>query len=156
VSVRTFFNYFESKEAAIIGSEMPFGTEQSRAVFLAGGPSADLLTDLFVLVDPETFFSEAGRTEVEKIHQITIREPRVLAATLARLNSQERQTADLIAARAGRTTSTPADELVASVSLHLLLRSTFLWLGDESQPLLTAFLQARGIASQLLAPPTNS
>ncbi|MET0865460.1 MAG: helix-turn-helix domain-containing protein [Nakamurella sp.] len=155
VSVRTFFNYFDSKEAAIIGGDMPFGTEPSRAAFVAGGPTGDLLTDLFELVDPESFFSEAGREEVGKIHQIAIREPRVLAATLARLNSQERQTAELIAARAGRTASTPADELIASVSLHLLLRSTFLWLGDESQPLVTAFNQARHAASDLLAsPPT--
>src|SRR5687768_4902588 len=52
VSLRTFFNYFESKELAVIGPEPPVGTPEARAAFVAGGPSGDLLADLLDLLDP--------------------------------------------------------------------------------------------------------
>lgn len=155
VSLRTFFNYFESKEVAIIGGDTPIGTEASRTVFLAGGPSGDLMRDLFVLFDFEAAFREEGRQEIEKVHRITVREPKVLAASLARMHAHERQTADLIAARDEWTaTGTGQYELMAAVALNLLLRSTFLWFEDESLSLSEAFDEARATAAQLLGPPT--
>lgn len=156
VSVRTFFNYFESKEVAIIGGDTPLGTEETRTVFLAGGPTGDLLKDLFALFDPDAAFREEGRAEIEKVHRITMREPKVLAATLSRLHAQERQTADLIAARDGwLANGTGQYELMAGVALNLLLRSTFLWFDDETLTLAAAFDQARLTAAELLGPPTT-
>src|ERR1700744_4784321 len=46
ISPPTFFNYFVSKEAAIAGDAPDFLDDEQLAVFVAGGPSGDLLRDL--------------------------------------------------------------------------------------------------------------
>ena len=156
VSVRTFFNYFESKEVAIVGAEEPLGTQESRTTFLAGGPSGDLLTDLFVMVDPESALRDESRGEIGKVHQISQREPKVLAAMLTRLHAQERQVADLIADRDGWSAfGSGRYELTAAVALNLLLRATFLWFEDETRSLPETFADARMLAANLIGPPNR-
>ena len=156
VSVRTFFNYFESKEVAVLGAEEPVGTQESRTVFLAGGPSGDLLNDLFVMIDPESTFNEEGRSEIGKVHRISQREPKVLAAMLTRLHTQERQVADLIADRDGWSAYGSGQyEVTAAVALNLLLRATFLWFEDETRSLSEAFADARRLAMELIGPPNR-
>jgi len=46
VSTRTFFNYFDSKDDAAVGLPRWAVTDESSALFIAGGPTGDTLRDL--------------------------------------------------------------------------------------------------------------
>ena len=69
----------------------------------------------------------------------------MLAASLSRMHAQERQTADLIAARDGwLATGTGRYEFMAGVALNLLLRSTFLWFEDGNTHPVRGFRRGTG------------
>ena len=122
VSVRTFFNYFESKESAVLGDAPPLGTPAARAAFLDGGPSGDLLADLVALLDPSATVAQEGRAGLRASLELAEREPRLLARHLARQMAHEQELAHLVAERRGLPAADATCRCVAAVA-HAVVRS---------------------------------
>jgi AcrR family transcriptional regulator len=136
VSVRTFFNYFESKEAAIVGDLQPIGTASTRQVFLDAGPTGNLLADLLVLLDPTEAIAAAGRDEITMVFQLVQSEPKVLALQLARGVEHERILAELIVARRRSPADSSDCSTIAAVAQTVLRRGGLQWfLANDDQPI---------------------
>ncbi|MGY1643441.1 TetR/AcrR family transcriptional regulator [Geodermatophilus sp. SYSU D00703] len=161
VSLRTFFNYFESKEQAVLGPQPQVGTPQGRTAFVAGGPTGDLLADLLELLDPTPQFDEVGRAGLQTAIALAEREPRLLAAHLAREVSHEQEIAGLLAARRGLAAPDTGCTAVAAAAQALVRTAARAWfeaddgtpLHDALQATRTAFLAALHTAPTDSAPP---
>ncbi|MGY1691911.1 TetR/AcrR family transcriptional regulator [Geodermatophilus sp. SYSU D01105] len=160
VSLRTFFNYFESKEQAVLGPQPQVGTPESRAAFVAGGPTGDLLTDLLDLLDPSAQFDEVGRAGLQTVIALAEREPRLLAAHLAREVSLEQEIAGLLADRRGLPTPDTGCSATAAAAQALVRTAARSWfdaddgtpLHDHLQATRTAFLAVLSTAPTDSAP----
>jgi AcrR family transcriptional regulator len=142
VSPRTFFNYFTSKDDAVVGPAAPAGTPQARSAFLAGGPTGDLLGDLLVLLDPSAVLEEEGHEELAVLLQLLGREPRLLAVQLARAVGQEAEVAGLVARRLGLPADDQRCATAAAVAQTLVRRACALWFADLGRTPLSRHLDA--------------
>jgi AcrR family transcriptional regulator len=136
VSVRTFFNYFPSKEAAVLGDPPPVGTPSSRSAFLDGGPTGDLLSDVLALLDPSEALEQEGRAGLRVVLELAQREHRLLAAHLAHHSEQEQEIAVLVAERRGLPAPDTGCRAVAATAQALLHTAGRQWFeADDGSPL---------------------
>ena len=115
VSERTFFNYFETKELAIIGSEAPRIDEEKARAFLAARPG-DIFTESLELLSFESL--GAGHPELF-FRRLTMMEkyPELLALTLGKLLSVRSEHMELVYLRLRRTAPAKmADEEVRAAA----------------------------------------
>ncbi|MFW5416963.1 TetR family transcriptional regulator [Nocardiopsis sp. CNT-189] len=105
VSTRTFFNYFGSKDEALIGDGPPRASEEGRAVFIAGGPTGDPFADLraylgsFLDDAPEGYRSAMADLRMRK--SLVHREPSLMPPLMARFAEAEQAIAADVEARLG-------------------------------------------------------
>ncbi|PLW73226.1 TetR family transcriptional regulator [Streptomyces sp. SCUT-3] len=132
VSPRTFFNYFPSKESALLIWSASF-TPEARARFLAA-PARDtrsVLEDVGELFASYLEASPPRRDEVEEVFRIAERTPSVLAAVLAGFDALERELWALVAERTGRGTGDRTADLVAGISMAAVRVAMRRWAQDH-------------------------
>jgi len=108
VSMSTFFNYFGSKDRAVLGPEPRPLDEQRLAAFAAG--RGDALTDLLRLLVADWPVDPAERELILKRLDLTERTPALRAAHIARLDRASEQVEQAALRRLGRERATDTTE----------------------------------------------
>lgn len=138
VSPRTFFNYFASKEDAVLGLPQDDlgASELAVAAFVAGGPTGDLLDDgadlvLSMLRDPRLH-----PDRVMPVLELLEREPRLLARHVVWIEAQRCAMEDLLRQREHARASGVEPAVAATVLASLLRAAVATWLdqGRDGTP----------------------
>jgi len=123
VSTRTFFNYFATKEEALLGDVPATPDEQVRQAFVDGGPTGDFVEDLITvlitfLVSTEDLATQRADMLLRK--QLTEREPQLVRGLLARFHNVELELAGAIAERTGADPEDDRPQLLAAASMAVM------------------------------------
>ncbi|YCK80706.1 TetR/AcrR family transcriptional regulator [Arthrobacter sp. D3-18] len=160
ISRRTFFNYFHSKEDAVIGSfsdELPedalevFNQNPSRT---PDSISGTLLAALHVLTVTLMERSSISRTEVQQFIAAITAEPQLLARLTLEGEARERQFAALVAAREGLDPEHP-EVMTATVVFGAVSKKTAqqFFSEDNARPYRGILEQNLNAARKLFAQP---
>lgn len=159
VSQRTFFNYFGTKENAVMGDEPPQVSDEQIAAIVED-PREDTLDVLFTFLANLNNLTQHDRAMREKRREIVFRNPELMKSLFARMDALEAVLSDAVSRRLqrmrGLTESSQAlhEEARMNVTIvgSLLKFSTDVWL-QESDPAgtIAALSEARRLASQVLA-----
>jgi AcrR family transcriptional regulator len=101
VSRRTLFNYVPGKLDAVLGPEKPIDPAIVE-VFLAGGPTGDLLVDVKEVVRASLEADVPDPAELAAVRRLLRRDTRLMVAVHERFVEKSRQLSDAIATREGR------------------------------------------------------
>ena len=156
VSTRTFFNYFEAKDDAIIPVSVT--AEQGPSLdFANGGPSGDLATDLDVLMACalEAWYAESER--IATAARLAKDHPHLLARWVANLERYRIAVTGLFARRAGRSDPDPSDVVDALTFVTILRGAIQSWEANPEGPPPVAYLaDVRGRVRRLAGEPAGS
>jgi AcrR family transcriptional regulator len=133
VSPRTFFNYFATKDDAVLGHE-PFEVPtEVAAEFVDGGPTGVLLDDVAHLVGT---LLEKQAVDTERMHralELVEREPRLLARHVAWIEQHHVGMVELFGARRAARPFVADPELLALVVMSLVRASSLAWQRDDGR-----------------------
>ena len=139
VSTRTFFNYFETKDDAVLGHGPWPLSAGAVAVFVAGGPHGDLLTDLEELLADVVTHPPMGHERFAAVLELVAREPRLLTKQIAWIEAHRGEMARVVRERLDARpagTPRPDPEVVGSLAMMLVHTSVMRWeaAGVDSDP----------------------
>ena len=127
VSPRTFFNYFPSKDDAVLGLE-PFAIRpEIAAEFVSGGPTGVLLDDLAHLVADLLGHQVVTPARMHCTLELVQREPRLLVRHAAWIEEHRAEMVELFVARRAARPYVADPELLALVVMSLLRMSALEW-----------------------------
>lgn len=132
VSQRTFFNYFATKDAAVLGPELPKVDERAaRAFIVSNGP---LLAEAMglVAIDPAMLPADA-RGIAARLSTISA-SPTLMARQMERLAQLEDELTDIIGVRLRRDHPGVDDDVLATRALVIthLLSGVMRWIGIDA------------------------
>ncbi|MHA7132690.1 TetR/AcrR family transcriptional regulator [Oerskovia turbata] len=136
VSTRTFFNYFASKDDAVLGVQEFSPSPGAVDVFVAGGPSGDLLDDLQALVADLLDQQAMSPDRVHRAIRIVEHEPRLLARHMWWVENLRTGLIDVFDRRRADHPYVPVPALLAMVVMTLLQTTALEWerLGRAGEP----------------------
>lgn len=154
VSPRTFFNYFETKDDAVVPF-LAWPAEDPRTVeFAAGGPTGDLVADFDRLLVCALDSWHESSDRIATAARLAKRNPQLLPRRVAALERYRVEVSHLFAARAGREEPEPDDIVGALAFVHLLRGVIACWEADPTGPPPAAHLpRVRALMRGLAADP---
>ena len=161
VSRRTFFNYFPSKEAAVLGTAPVDLIEEALAVFAYSPPAGDRLVDVLVEFSVQLFeASGMTREEVGDFIAAMDREPRLFADLVRGSEQEEARLAGAIAVREKMQPDDPAARMAAVLITTLVRRTAFDYFAADNttsfaELAATNLLAARRVFSPAQLPSTQ-
>ncbi|MGM7424263.1 TetR/AcrR family transcriptional regulator [Cellulosimicrobium sp. CpK407] len=157
VSPRTFFNYFPSKDDAVLGLEDFSVRPEVVAAFVEGGPTGALLDDLEVVVADVLGHQVVTPERMARTLELVQREPQLVARHVAWVDGHRAELVDMFVARRAVRPFVPDPELLALVVMSLLRASTLEWQqrdreGEPVDHLPTVVAQLRALLADTRAP----
>ncbi|WP_448059947.1 TetR/AcrR family transcriptional regulator [Cellulomonas hominis] len=154
VSPRTFFNYFESKDDAVLGFEQWELDQEVAETFAAGGPTGHLMSDLQVVVASLLDHPPLGHERMTTALELAKREPRLMIRFYTLLEQQRDRVEALLRSRLGPDTPRPSLELVAMVLMVTTHATILRWEsadygGDVREHLPAVVAELRRITSDV-------
>ncbi|MFC7328747.1 TetR/AcrR family transcriptional regulator [Marinactinospora rubrisoli] len=142
VSPRTFFNYFRSKEDALLEFAAPRPTPEARASFRGGGPTGVLVEDLRVYVASALPDEEALplAEEIRWRKCLLTREPQLAKRFMSAFQATESEMAEDVAARTGDTPDDVRPQLTAALATAAMRFAMRRWVQSEGRDDLRAIL----------------
>lgn len=135
VSTRTFFNYFESKDDAVLGLPPWQLDDEATRAFVAGGPSGRLGADVTALVQALVDKHPVARHRIACAMELAQREPALLTRQVAAFHRHHVEVAHLVARRLDLPVADPQVEAATALVLALVRASYVAWhAGDEERP----------------------
>lgn len=144
VSPRTFFNYFASKEEAVVGGEDSIFDVPAAQRFADGGPTGKLLDDFQALLTGVVAERQKTRDDVAAKQRLIQSDPTLIQAQFSRMADHEHRLRDLLERRLANESPPLPDgpdttrrahsvDLLGTLGLLVMRTATERWQTDESQ-----------------------
>ncbi|MPY55865.1 TetR family transcriptional regulator [Streptomyces spongiae] len=132
VSPRTFFNYFPSKEVAVVGRTPGALPPQLLDTFVAGGPAhpRTVLEELTRAIVDQMAADPPERQEVHDIFMLAHGTPSVFAALMTRFDGFRQSLAAAVAQRMGPDADEGIPDLIATVAMAAVRTGMERWSSD--------------------------